>query len=166
MELPNEVVLRPRFKMELNHNNETALSTFDKAKNSQSDFHITRLDDHVFIKIPKNKQHYWSPQLHLEIEHLEDDKSSLHGFFGPNPTVWTMFMFFHFIVGSLFIACGIWAYANYSLDSSYSLQVAGMLFMMLLWVALYFGGRMGKAAGRDEMHILYRFMKKTLQIEN
>ncbi len=165
MELSNEIVHRPRFKMELDQNNEAALSAFEAAKKTQDDFIVTRLDDHVFIKIPKHKQHSWSPQLRLEIKHLEDNKSSIHGFFGPNPTIWTMFMFFHFIVGSLFIAFGIWAYTKFSLDGSYGLQLAGMFFMLLLWVALYVGGRIGKGAGKGEMHELFEFMKEVLQIK-
>jgi hypothetical protein len=30
---------------------------------------------------------------------------------------------------------------------------------------LYYGGRMGKAKGNEEMHELYDFMKKTLGVD-
>ncbi|NNL16653.1 MAG: GTP-binding protein, partial [Flavobacteriaceae bacterium] len=112
MPLSNEVVLRPRFKIELNRSNEDALKTFDAAKKSQTDFIISRVDDHVFIRFPKAKQHFWSPQLHLEINEVDEKSSLLHGLFGPNPTVWTMFMFLHFFVAVVFIGFAAWAYSN------------------------------------------------------
>jgi hypothetical protein len=150
--------------MELDRSNEDALEAFELAKKSSKDFVITRVDDHVFLKIPQEKQHYWSPQLDLEIVSFEEGTSQLHGVFGPKPAVWTMFMFLHFAVASLFIGFGIWAYTRASLDEPYMVQLLLMGFMVLGWFVLYFAGRMGKAAGRDEMHLLYNFMKKTLDI--
>ena len=42
---------------------------------------------------------------------------------------------------------------------------AMMLFMVLIWFALYYGGRKGKAKGNEEMHGLYDFMKDTLGVD-
>ena len=151
--------------MDLNSNDGKALQAFKDKKSEQSDFAITCVDQHVFIRIPKEKQHYWSPQLHLEIEPIDEDSSELRGLFGPNPTVWTMFMFLHFVVAGLFIGFGVWAYSNWSLDNPFLIQGSLMILMVLIWFVLYYGGRMGKAKGRDEMHQLYDFMKKTLEIE-
>ena len=67
MSLTNEIVLRPRFKFDVTHHNESILELFEDTTKKQSDFIVSRVDDHIFIKIPKNKQHFWSPQLHLEI---------------------------------------------------------------------------------------------------
>lgn len=164
MPLSNEIVLRPRFKIELNQSNESALNAFEAKKTTQSDFIINRVDDHVFIRIPKEKQHFWSPQLHLEINEIDENTSMLHGLFGPNPTVWTMFMFFHFLVAVLFIGFGAWAYSNWSLEVSYGLQIGIMILMVALWFVLYFTGRLGKKTGKPEMHLLYNFMKKNLNL--
>lgn len=123
MLLENEIILRPRFKFDIEYNNEKLLELFDATKSTQSNFIVSRVDDHVFIKIPKAKQQFWSPQLHLEINKIEHNKSQLYGLFGPNPTVWTLFMFLHFAVAGLFIALCIWAYSNYALKVDYSLQI-------------------------------------------
>ncbi|GGG56576.1 GTP-binding protein [Bizionia arctica] len=159
----NEVVLRPRFKFERPQNNEDLLSLFDKAKKDQNHFIVSRIDNHVFIKLPKHKQHFWSPQLHLEIEEIDSNNSLLRGLFGPNPTVWTMFMFFHFIVGGLFLGFGVWGYTNWALKTSYAVQLSVMFLMILIWVALYVIGQMGKKTGKDGMHLLHGFMKDTLR---
>lgn len=164
MTTPNTIVLRPRFKLELNKHNEIILKAFEKAKSEQSDFIVSRIDDHVFIKLPKSKQHFWSPQLHLEINAINEKSSLLHGLFGPNPTVWTLFMFLHFMVAGLFMAFGIWAYTNHRLNSDYGIQISLMLFMVLIWFSLYFAGRIGKASTKNEMLKLHHFMNKTLQI--
>lgn len=154
----NDIVLRPRFKIELLANNESILKAFEDSKVSQKNFIVSRIDDHVFIKLPKTQQHFWSPQLHLEINEVDKTTSILHGLFGPNPTVWTMFMFFHFMVAGLFIAFGVWAYSNWALKTSYALQMALMLFMIVIWFGLYFAGRIGKSSSKDEMHALNDFM--------
>lgn len=168
MELSNDIVLRPRFKFNVNSDNESLLSLFECKRNDQSEFIVTRVDDHVFIKIPKVKQHFWSPQLHLEINEAYDqkDKSIIYGLFGPNPTVWTMFMFFHFLVAGLFIAFAIWTYVNWSLEKNFAIQLFVMLLMIVIWIALYFGGRLGKKSGMAQMHELHHFMRDTLRSED
>ncbi|MBL4662373.1 MAG: GTP-binding protein [Flavobacteriaceae bacterium] len=164
MELGEEIVLRPRFKMELEQSSDWALQTFEKAKEETTQFVIHRSDDHVFIKIPKDKQHYWSPQLDLEIYQFEGEKTHVRGLFGPKPSVWTMFMFFHFVVIGLVLGVSVWAYSNAALQQPYFLQLVALFFLAIGWFALYFAGRMGKSAGKKEMIALNKFMYETLQL--
>ncbi len=163
MPTKNDIVLRPRFKIELNEKNETILKRFEELKTSQKNFNITRIDNHVFIKYPKKDQHFWSPQLHLEIDEVDANSSLLHGLFGPNPTVWTMFMFLHFMVAGLFIAFGIWAYTNWSLKSDFILQVSLMVLMIIIWFVLYFAGRIGRDSSKKEMMQLHEVMESIIQ---
>ncbi|WP_434036879.1 GTP-binding protein [Formosa sp. 4Alg 33] len=164
MILDNDIVLRPRFNIDLPHVNEAILSDFEALKNTQTDFVISRVDNHVFIRIPKHKQHFWSPQLHLEINELEHNTCRLHGLFGPNPTVWTFFMFLHFIVVMLFLGFGVWGYSNWALHTSYGLQLGVCIAMIVLWFALYFIGRAGRAKGKTDMKLLHDFMKSNLKL--
>jgi len=163
MSLPNEIVLRPRFKFEVPTHNETLLESFEERKSHQTEFIVSRIDDHVFIKFPKKDQHFWSPQLHLEINEEGSDKSIVYGLFGPNPTVWTLFMFLHFIVAGLFFGFGIWAYTNATLNDSYAIQLSLTLFMVVIWFVLYFAGRIGRSKGKPEMYKLHGFMEETLR---
>ena len=164
MALSNDIVLRPRFKFEVAASNETLLEGFEQTKSSQTEFIVSRIDDHVFIKFPKKDQHFWSPQLHLEINNEDDNKCIVNGLFGPNPTVWTMFMFLHFIVAGLFFGFGIWAYTNATLENSYAIQLFLTLFMVIIWFVLYFAGRIGRSKGMPEMHKLHAFMKETIRV--
>lgn len=165
MSLENEILLRPRFKLEINKDNEEALQTFEELPKEEKEFLVSRVDNHVFIRIPKNKQHFWSPQLHLEIDNLGDNKSELRGLFGPKSSVWTLFMFLHFVVAVLFIGFGSWAYSNWSLDNPYGLQIGLMALMIIAWFALYFSGRMGKSKGKNEMKQLCSFLENTLDLK-
>ena len=159
---PNEIVLRPRFKMELEHNNQTVLQHFEDQKTLQKEFVVSRVNDHVFIRLPKHKQHFWSPELHLEINAVDDTTSMLHGLFGPKPSVWTMFMFFHFIVAGLFFGFGIWAYSNWTLKTDYLMQLIVVFMMIFIWFVLYFAGRLGRASSKPDMQQLYNFMTNVL----
>ncbi len=164
MEISNEIVLRPRFKLALKQSNEAVLKSFEATKKNQIDFLVSRVDNHAYIRIPKQQQHFWSPQLHLEITQQDKNHSSLHGFFGPNPRVWTLFIFLHFAIAILFITLGISIYTNYSLDKPFSLQIASMFFLIICWIGLYMGARIGKATGEKQMWKLYQFMKCTLKL--
>lgn len=159
----NEIVLRPRFKFDVDSTNEVLLKGFEVQKTKQDDFVISRVDDHVFIRFPKHLQHYWSPQLHLEINEIDKSTCTVHGLFGPNPTVWTLFMFLHFAVAGLFIAFGIWWYTNVVLEQNYAMQVVLTLLTVVCWFLLYFIGRIGKSKGKPEMHQLHAFMRDTLR---
>lgn len=161
--LGEEIILRPRFKIELEVPMEQVLSKFEQVAKSQKDFIVTRVDAHVFLKIPKKKQHYWSPQLDLELFSFTEGRCTLQGLFGPKPAVWTLFMFLHFFVGILFLGFAVWGYSNYSLDTPYAVQLVLTGLMVIAWFVLYAAGRMGKAAGKQEMYLLYHFMQKTLK---
>lgn len=163
MHISNEIVLRPRFTINLNRDNQSVLKIFEEAKNTVETYKIVRVDDHIFIRLPKHEQNFWSPQLHLEINETDTQTSILRGLFGPNPTVWTMFMFLHFLVAGLFIAFGIWTYTNWTLKTSYGIQLGLMISMVVTWFVLYFAGRMGRNKGKAEMRALYEFMETKLK---
>lgn len=166
MALSNDIVLRPRFQLELSRSNQTILKAFEQTKGHQKNFVVSRIDNHVFIRIPKAEHHYWSPQLHLEVLPKDQDNCTVHGLFGPNPTIWTMFMFLHFIVAGLFIVFGIWAYSNWTLELPFVVQLTIMFLMVIAWVTLYLLGRMGRHSGKDQMHQLHDFMNDVLKQEH
>lgn len=162
MHSKNDIALRPRFKFDINKNSEVLLSAFEQAKSTQSLFVITRVDNHVFIRKSNEHRHFWSPQLQIEITEIDELSSSVSGLVGPNPTVWTLFMFLHFLIAGLFIAFGIWAYTNITLKTSYIVQISFMLLMVIIWFLLYFLGRIGKDSSDEEINDLYVFMQNTM----
>ncbi|MBO0343062.1 MAG: GTP-binding protein [Bacteroidota bacterium] len=159
-DLTNEIVLRPRFRVSLKANLEQLESIFDNA--SANPFLVKRLDEHIFVKFKKVETTFWTPQLHLELSSFEEGVSNIRGVFGPNPTLWTFFMFLHFGVGTVFIILGIFAYSNYSLGKDITLWLVGMFFLVVIWFALYAFGRMGKSKGKGQMEQLKQFVRDTI----
>lgn len=158
--MPNDIVLRPRFQFEFPKTKEELLQKFEQSQIEP--FLVMRLDEHVFIKFNKKNNHLWSPQLHLEIDEIDKNTSKVYGVFGPNPTLWTFFMFLHFIVATLFIILAIWAYSSAVLEKPYGLQLGIMVFLTALWFVLYFFGRVGKKKGEPQMSKLHEFMNSIL----
>ena len=162
MALSNELVLRPRFETVLEAPVAMVLEHLCAAV--ERPFEIKRSDNHVFIRFLKEETHLWSPQLHLEVLDEAEfggspDTTRISGLFGPNPTLWTFFMFLHFGIATLFVIFGIWAYSAGSLGRPYGLQLGIMLLMVILWVVFYFVGRAGKAKGKPQMNALFEYYK-------
>lgn len=154
-DLVNEIVLRPRFDIRLFTDPDTLKEAFDiKARDP---FSLNRVDEHIYIRFKKGYSNFWTPQLHLEISSFSPGKSTIHGVFGPNPTLWTFFMFLHFGIGTLFIILGIFAYSKYSLGHSVGPWLLGMAFMVVIWFGLYAFGRIGKVKGKPQMEQLRRY---------
>ncbi len=158
MSLPNEIVLRPRFQEEIPEPAEELLAAFQAA--GQAPFRVKRVDDHVFIRFDSQESHFWSPQLQLEIVEESEGASKVYGLFGPNPTLWTFFMFLHFGVATLFVILGVWAYSSAALGKPYGILVGGMVAMVLIWFVLYAFGRAGRAKGKPQMQELHRFYRE------
>lgn len=162
IERNSEIVLRPRFKFELQHSKETLLEAFERVSKSNLDFIISRVDDHVFIKYPKSKQTFWTPQLHLEFNEIDSKSSIVYGLFGPNPTLWLFFMFLHFLLAVVAIGFGVWLYTNWSLGNSFLMQAIVLGSILCIWVLLYVFGRLGRASAKPEMRELNNLMIETI----
>tara|TARA_R110002050_G_scaffold75052_3_gene160897 strand:+ start:4373 stop:4891 length:519 start_codon:yes stop_codon:yes gene_type:complete len=162
--LPNEIILRPRFQINLKGPAKSILQLF---QNEDTPPFVVKISDHhVFIKFNKAESHFWSPQLQIEVVDREEGGSTIYGLFGPNPTLWTFFMFVHFGVATLFIIFGVWAYSNNALGKETDLQIGLMALMVIVWIVLYVFGRIGKRKGKPQMHQLHEFMLRHAKVES
>jgi len=163
----SEVFLRPRFTIELKENKQEVLNRFaDELKKETTKFRGSFVDNHLFISVSKKEEHFWSPQLHLEIIEAPDETSTLKGLFGPKPQVWTLFMFIHFIIGFSFLAFCIVLYTRTSLNESIFFPFTMMVVLPFIWVILYFLGKIGKETGKNQMKNLHDFMIKTINYKS
>lgn len=159
----SNIHLRPRFKMEFKESDAVLISKFkNKLNKGDCKYCVKVVDGHVVIDIPKEENYFWSPQLNIEIEKVEDGKTIVKGLFGPKPTVWTLFMFFHFAVAVAFIGFSVMAYVQWSLKTDNSFALIMVLGLPAVWILMYFLGRIGKSKGNQQMDDLYQFMMKTL----
>jgi uncharacterized membrane protein len=159
----SDIYLRPRFKMNFDESHQNLIEKFKYiSKNKTGKFGILISDGHVIIDIPMEENHFWSPQLNIEIERIEENRSLVKGLFGPKPQVWTLFMFIHFAMAFAFIGFSIIAYVKYTLKSDYKIALAVTAVLPILWITMYFLGRLGRKRGHKQMDDLYGFMMMTL----
>ncbi len=112
--------------------------------------------------MPQKDEHFWSPQLHVEIE-KEDDVTVVKGILGPKPKIWTFFMFLHFAVAVAFFVFFVIAYSRWSLDQENTFSMVMCLLMPVIWVALYFFGQLGKKFGYAQMVGLHNLLQEALR---
>ena len=160
----NRVLLKPRFKISCDQSTESIMGKFkDKFDSGDCDYCSKIVDHHIVIDVPKKEDHFWSPQLHIEVEKDDENTAIVRGLFGPKPQVWTFFMFIHFAVAVAFIVFFVVAYTQWSLKHEYSFALVMCIAMPILWIVLYILGQLGKKKGYQQMLELDGFLKKVLE---
>lgn len=119
------------------------------------------IDHHVYLRIPHEDQHFWSPQLSLEVEAAQDG-SQVNGLFGPRESIWLMYIFFYGLLGFLTLIVMIMGFSQLNLGLSARILWALPILLLLMALA-YFTARAGQKLGHDEMHLLYDFFKNTVK---
>lgn len=150
--------------MEYDESQKNILAKFKKNFEEKNCEYATKIsNNHIFIDVPKKDEHFWSPQLEVEIiENEENGKTIVKGILGPKPQVWTFFIFLHFIVAVIFIAMFVWFYVNWSLGKDFQIQKYLLITLPIIWTILYFFGQSGKKLGYQQMVELDSFLMETL----
>ncbi|MCI4667213.1 MAG: hypothetical protein MRZ79_03565 [Bacteroidia bacterium] len=157
----SNIEIRPRFSRRSMATSEEILHAFeqlleDKDKNVRGFV----MDQHIYLKIPKSEQHYWSPQLNLEIIDQKEG-TKIRGVFGPRPSVWLMYLFFYFVLGfgSVIIAIMGFSQMNLGLSS----RILWLIPVLLALIALaYSTAQAGQRMGLPQMELLYKFFDRNL----
>ena len=162
----NKIFLRPRFSIDIQKSREDLIALFQKEKGEQKKrFKLKIVDEHIFLDILPKDNHFWSPHLHLELVSEEETKTKVKGLFGPKPQVWTFFMFLHFVVATLFIGCGIWAYVGSTLEETPIFPIVMLVVLPMIWVLLYLFGRLGRDFGKKQIVQMQVFLIELLEIK-
>lgn len=111
----------------------------------------------------KTEQHFWSPQLTVTVEEIEN-KTEIRGLYGPKPSVWTMFVFFYCIMGFLALISAMVGFANLSLEKPAGILWLSPIFLVLFF-SIYLVSNFGQKLGKDQLVILHNFFEKALDIK-
>ena len=160
----NKVLLKPRFKIELNQSQEEILQKFKSNLDDENCKYCSKQSgNHIFMDVPKVEEHFWSPQLQVEVLKSEKGKSIVKGILGPKPQVWTFFMFIHFILALAFVVFFVLFYVKWSMDKNYQFYKYMLIAIPLIWIAMYFIGQFGKKLAYKQMVELDAFLMKTIE---
>ncbi|MBL0014281.1 MAG: hypothetical protein IPP30_11450 [Flavobacterium sp.] len=163
METSKTVRLRLRFYEDVNESIDQVRQKFENfAQESTSDFKISVCENHIWMNIVGEKKKYWSPHLHIELEPIKN-QTHIRALFGPDQTLWTFFMFLHFVVAGVFIIFGMMLYSNISLKQSYANDLLVMGLMVIVWFLLYFIARQIRSNGYGQMDELEALFQKILK---
>jgi hypothetical protein len=155
--------LRPRFELFSAEKIDDLKARFEKEKTDLSaDYKINVVGNYIFLGIGLAKREYWSPNLQLELEEYEDGRTHIRGVFGPDPVLWTLFMFLHFVVAGIFLIFGVIAYSKYNLYEPYHFDLVVMFIMTNIWFLLYFIARYNRSRGVGQAKELEDLMRKIL----
>ena len=119
---------------------------------------------HVVLDIPEKDLHFWSPQMSFDIVDAEDGSSELKGLIGPKPHVWTLFMFFYFIIGTAGMFISIYGLSKWQLGNFHS-AVFGFPIALVIMSTAYFIGKSAEKIGHDQIDTLKDFLRSALRGE-
>jgi hypothetical protein len=168
MEIESTIALRPSFNQDVSKSIEEILENASKIKEEvkeevKDDYRVKISDHHIFFFITLAKRKYYSPHLHIELSEKEDKTTNIKGLYGPDQTVWTFFMFLHFIIAGIFLIFSMIAYSHWRLKQSTTLDFIIMWLMVVFWFALYFQARINRKKCQPQMHELDKLMTRVLE---
>ena len=152
--------VRPRFKFK---SQDTIPAFIDKVRQGLQRDNVEcigKIDSsHISLLIPSKDQHYWSPQLSITFETV-DDEVVVRGMYGPNPAVWTMFVFFYGLIAFAIIAISMAGFSQISLGHSAPILwiVPGLI---IAFFSLYLVAYFGQKTGEEQMIILHEFLEES-----
>ena len=155
MDIDKPISLRPRFEHSTALSKVSLKERLEEIKSKYgSTYRFNQSDDHIWIHFKKADEKLFTPHLHLEI--IEDFKGStkIKGLYSPNSSYWTLFMFFHFLLATLFLALGIIAYSKYVLDDPIKQYMYSMIGIAVVWIGLYVFARVNRRKGLPQAKTL------------
>lgn len=167
MEADKSIALRLRFYKDLDETVDIVRQKFiDYKSRLPKDYLMKIRNNHIQFTIVGEKQKYWSPYLTVELEEKEGSEGKathIRGLFGPAQTLWTFFIFLHFIIAGIFLVFLMFAYSDYLLKTSLTKDLTIMGLMVACWILLYFIGRQTRENGYPQMEELEREFLKVLE---
>jgi hypothetical protein len=164
MELEDQLPLRYRFEKVVTKSYDDILSSCEILKETvEPDYKIKISGHHIWLHIGMLNREKHSPHLHLEIEKMEDGNTAVRGLYGPDPVLWTMFMFLHFVVAGIFVIFSMIAFSKWSLDQPFGFDLLVMFAMVNSWFLLYFIARLNRKKGINQAKELEVLMERILE---
>ena len=164
MELDNNVVLRPRFHKDVDLSFSEIIAKATRIKEEvKEDYRVKISDHHIFLFIILAKRRYYSPHLHIELTEKDDKTTHIKCLFGPDQTVWTFFMFLHFIVAGVFLVFGMFALSDWTLKTSVTKDLIITCLMVVVWILLYLIAKQIRYNGRHQIMELMRLFLKIVE---
>ena len=117
----------------------------------------------AMVRVRKDKDKYWHPQLQIRIEEDEDhlDYLVVRGIIGPKPNVWTFFAFLYGLSGAVFITLGSYALSEYIVQGT-SVWIWAIPVALLIALGTYAASLYGHYIAKFQLGRLFHFVNDLL----
>lgn len=153
--------MRPRFEIATEDSADEFLQKIKvHLKQNDDPFDCSVMPGHFYLKVKKEDQHYWSPQLNLSFDE-DSDPLLIRGRYEPHPNVWTLFILLYLALSVLILFIGIIGLSRMSLGMSAKiLWVVPVL--ALAAAVLYFVSQIGQKLGAEDTFSLHHFLEEVV----
>jgi len=153
--------IRPRFKQLRTEEPEVIENALKQRIDKNKDqFTGIFIPGHITIKINAQHRHFWSPQLNLSLENIQD-VTVIRGLYGPNPTVWAIFFFGYASLGIILVIVGMLLLSQYMLGMEAKLWWV-IPACLVFATALYIVAQIGQKIGASQMFDLHHFYEESV----
>lgn len=119
------------------------------------------LGEHVFLKVPPEQKHYWSPEMDITFEKKEEG-TYVREVIGPNSNIYTLTMSLLFFVIVLLFFALMFLFSQISLDmpttTTWFLIGIGLVVVLLLLLFMY----LGRIKAKPQVLLMKDFVKKVM----
>ncbi len=163
-----ELRLRPRFALPVASDVETLVEALRRQVGESEPAVEARLDPtHCVLRIPEPRRSFWSPELDLLFEPLEEGEMESEGgpasgirvrcLFAPRPSVWTGFAFVYAVLSTAGLAGGLYGVAELTLGRT-PWALAAVPASLLLLGSIYAVSYIGQGLAAGQMYELRRVL--------
>jgi hypothetical protein len=151
--------MRPRFEVELDVPVETVFAELARqlARPGAAASGAV-LAHHVELRVAKDRAHFWSPNLSLEIvDDTDPAMKRLRGRFGPDQSVWMLFILIYAILGMVGVLALMFGTSQWIIHESPSALLA-VPACLALAAFVYGAAFIGQGLGAEQMYTLRSFV--------
>lgn len=154
--------IRPRFFLKTNSSVEDCLNHVIESLKTDKNVSGMRSGELIFLKTPKAKQHYWSPEMTVRIEtNAYIDYTRVCCLIGPRQSVWVMFAFIYAAIAVATLFAAMFGFVQYSRYGN-SAWLWAIPIGLVLVSSIFYTAKVGQKKGRDQMLYLVSFIYHSL----
>ncbi len=161
-------LVRPRFKLFTNLKKQEILDRIQCNFQPSKGVVGTRTKNRCFLSIPVEAQHYWSPEMQIEVSDNHEDEddydldkemtnSTIRCVIGPKQKIWAMFVFGYALAGVIIFFGGMYGLVQSNLDKPAPFLWCFPIGILMI-IFLYAAAAYGRKKGHEQMLHLIRFL--------
>ena len=158
--MSNSTQIRPKCKLNSEMEPNIIIKEIESLLNESDMVKGKIIDNQIYLSLPEEEQHYWSPELRITFTKSENG-SSIKGIAGPNGKVWATFIVFYGLAVMLFIFGGSLGISEWMLNID-SLWIWSIPLSVFLYALIVIAAKYGQRLGNDQLIRLRYFLDEAI----